>query len=259
VARIYPYPGTDNPDAYEWENRIADPERRIEAFMGSVRTLEGSTVVDIGSGSAFHAWQFAAEAATVYAVEPSPLMLAQALRRPSRANLHLVRGEAEHVPLRAGFADVVHARFAYFFGPEPGRAPEREYPTPVPLASGEEPARVTSGVSSCEPGIREALRLMNAGGAFFVVDNHLTSGDFAGLLYRYGYVRDPSAEQSVRDRFWRHHGFDRETIASCWRAPDRATLRQVMAMEFPGNEDAILSKIAGAELSYHYDVYWRRA
>jgi hypothetical protein len=48
-------------------------------------------------------------------------------------------------------------------------------------------------------------------------------------------------------------------VKSCWRAPDRATLRRVLAMEFPAERlDELLTHITGTSLSYHYAVYWRR-
>jgi ubiquinone/menaquinone biosynthesis C-methylase UbiE len=149
VGRYYHYPGADNPETYEWENRIADPGQRIEACMASIAPWTDRTLIDIGSGSAFHAARFAESAARVVAVEPSPAMRAQALRRIASTphpNLSLVAADAEAVPLRDGVADVVHSRFAYFFGPAGDR------------------------VASCEPGIAEALRLLKPGGAFVVID-----------------------------------------------------------------------------------------
>lgn len=240
MSTIYRYPGAANPETYEWENLIADQEQKIEAFMQSVVDFDDGVVVDLGAGSAFHATRFAESAHRVYAVEPDPDMLAQAFSRLAanpRPNVSVIAAGADDVPLRDGIADVVHARFAYFFGPE------------------------DEWVRSCEPGVHEALRLLRPGGAFFVIDNHLTSGDFADLLLKYAFASAPSgdAEQERRDAFWREQRFQRKMIDSSWSAPTRDVLRQVMAMEFPAEHiDAIMADIDGTSLTYHYDVYWRR-
>lgn len=237
MTKIYPYPGTQDAETYEWENRIADPERRIEAFIESVVPMAGRTVIDIGAGSAFHAVRFAQTARHVYAVEPAPGMLVQAHRRladEGAANVSLIAADAEAIPLLDGIADIIHSRFAYFFGPAGG------------------------AVVSCEPGIREAKRLLKAGGAFFVIDNELLSGQFATFLGQ-SYYSDLESAQQERDQFWHEQGFDKTVIESSWTAPDREVLRRVITMEFPADHvDTIMSQIDGASLSYHYDVYWYR-
>lgn len=242
MKTFYRYPGASQPDVYDWENRIADPEQRIEAFMATIVPFNDRTIVDIGSGSAFHAARYATEhtGSLVFAVEPDADMLAQAYRRLADdplGNLSIVAASAEDIPLRDGIADIIHSRFAYFFGPEDAH------------------------VRSCEPGIAEAMRLIKPSGGFFVIDNSLTDGDFARFLRRYAWrlSDDGTPEQERRDVFWREQGFDRQTIASAWVAPDREILRQVITMEFPEQSvDSIMSEIDGSTLTYSYDVYWRR-
>jgi ubiquinone/menaquinone biosynthesis C-methylase UbiE len=239
MTTIYSYPGNDQPETYEWENRIADPEQRIEAFMASVAPIRQSMLVDIGSGSAFHAVRFADIAEHVYAVEPSVAMLAQAHSRLAanpRWNLSVVAAGAEDIPLRDNLADIVHSRFAYFFGPE------------------------TQHVRSCEPGIQEALRILKPGGVFFVIDNNLIEGEFAQLIERFGYSGPtPERMQAQLDTFWSERGFDKETVHSEWNAPDREVLKAVLAMEFPtADVEEIMGGITGLSLSYAYDVYWIR-
>lgn len=238
---FYRYPGAADATTYEWENRTADPDQRIEAFMTSVAPFAGRTIVDIGGGSAFHASRYAREYpdARVLVVEPDADMLAQAFRRLADAplgNLSIIAANAEDIPLRDGIADIVHSRFAYFFGPAEG------------------------GVKSCEPGIREALRLLAPGGVFFVIDNSLTDGDFARFLRQYGWnlSADGHAEQTRRDAFWFEQGFQKQTVASAWVAPNRDVLRQIITMEFPADAvEPVMNEIDASLLSYSYDVYWR--
>jgi ubiquinone/menaquinone biosynthesis C-methylase UbiE len=239
VSAIYDYPGAHDPATYDLENAIADPEGRIEAFMAGVHPFAGMSVADIGAGGGYHACRYARDAAHVWAIEPAPLMLRQLYTRVAGlglTNVGVVPAGAEDLPLRDNLADVIHSRFAYFFGPErPG------------------------GPRSCEPGIREALRILKPGGVFFIIDNALTSGQFAGFVDRYAYARGQAAAmQRDTDRFYAGHGFARATVESRWAAPDRAALRQVIAMEFPAAAvDPIMDAVQGSALSYHYRVYYR--
>lgn len=239
MGHIYHYPGEDDQATYDLENQIADPEQRIEQFMESVCPLTGGVLADIGAGGGFHACRFAERAARVFAVEPAPAMLRQLYQRVAHnglQNVSVVAAEAADLPLRNELGDLVHSRFAYFFGPE------------------------RDTVRSCEPGIREGLRILKPGGYFFIIDNALTSGQFAGFLSRHGYARGKATEMQQRnDAFYAGHGFQNATVESSWTAPDRAALRKVLTMEFPGEEiDAMLAEVYGTGLSYHYRVYYRR-
>ena len=88
----------------------------------------------------------------------------------------------------------------------------------------------------------------------------MTSGDFAGVLASHGYTRGVAQEmQEANDAFYQEQGFEHMTVGSAWVAPDRGTLRQVLAMEFPGAPlEEIMDTVLEAELSYHYRVYHRR-
>jgi ubiquinone/menaquinone biosynthesis C-methylase UbiE len=207
--------------------------------MESLVPFDGTALADIGAGGGYHACLYARRAAHVYAIEPAPAMLRQLYARVAAsdlANVSILAADAENVPLRDGWVDVVHSRFAYFFGPEGG------------------------SVRSCEPGIAEAMRILKPGGWFFIIDNALTTGQFAEILSRYGYTRGQAAAmQEASDAFYDRHGFHRVTIEASWTAPDREALRRVMGMEFPGQPvDEIMSDINGTKLSYHYRVYHRR-
>jgi ubiquinone/menaquinone biosynthesis C-methylase UbiE len=239
VGFIYHYIGAQHQATYDLENQIADPEQRIEQFMESLAPRSGAALADIGAGGGFHACRFAQRAARVFAVEPAPAMLQHLYARVAESglgNVSILCVEAGDLPLRDNLVEIVHARFAYFFGPEGGTA------------------------RSCEPGIAEAMRILKPGGCFFIIDNALTSGQFAGLLSRYGYTRGKAAEMQQRsDEFYTGHGFEAAIIESTWTAPDRAALREVLAMEFSGQDiDAMMAEVDGEELSYHYRIYYRR-
>ena len=206
--------------------------------MEGIAPLAGLSLADIGAGGGYHACRFAERAAHVFAVEPASKMLRQLYGRVAggvRANISILAAGAEDVPLRNGCVDVLHSRFAYFFGP------------------------VRGAVRSCEPGIREGLRLLRPGGHFFIVDNALTSGQFAGFLARFGYSQGQAARiQEENDEFYGELGFACATVESTWTAPEREALRRVVAMEFPtGAVEAIMSEVNGAEMSYHYQMYYR--
>jgi SAM-dependent methyltransferase len=64
----------------------------------------------------------------------------------------VLAGSAEEVPLADGSVDLVHARFAYFFGPR------------------------------SEAGVAEVARVLRPGGSFCVIDNDWEEGTFATWL-----------------------------------------------------------------------------
>ncbi len=206
--------------------------------MEGVAPLAGAWLADIGAGGGCHACRFAERAAHVFAVEPAPKMLRQLYGRVAggvRINISVLAARAEDVPLRDGCLDMIHSRFAYFFGPARGAG------------------------RSCEPGVKEGLRLLRPGGHFFIVDNALTSGQFAGFLARFAYSQGQAARmQQENNEFYGGLGFAHATVESTWTAPDRETLRRVVAMEFPtGAVETIMSEVDGVEMSYHYRIYYR--
>ena len=207
--------------------------------MEGIAPLAGVSLADIGAGGGYHTRRFAGRAAQVFAVEPAPKMLRQLYRRiasSAATNVSVLVAGAEDVPLRDGCIDVIHSRFAYFFGP--ARSPVR----------------------SCGPGIEEGLRLLRPGGHFFIVDNALTSGQFASFLDRFAYPRGQAPQmQEENDEFYGSLGFEHATVESSWAASDREALRRVVAMEFPAEAvKTIMSEVEGAELSYHYRIYYIR-
>ena len=136
-------------------------------------------------------------------------------------------GSAERLPLFDRSVDVVHARFAYFFGP------------------------------GGEPGIAECLRVLRPGGVMFVVDNDLRSGTFASWLARSSWAPHHSADDV--EAFWRGQGFALVRVPSRWEFTSRADLEAVVGIEFPAAlAGELLAEHQGAVVDCHYALYWRR-
>ena len=158
LGRLYSYPGSTDPSAYERLNECTDPDGKIEQLMWGLAPISGKVVLDIGAGSGFHALRYATEAAHMLAVEPDPRMLDRMwvrIQRHGATNVSALGASADALPLSEGLVDVAHARFAYFFG-----------------------------TSDCLPGMREIQRVLKPGGHFFIIDADPDHGDFGGLARR---------------------------------------------------------------------------
>ncbi len=214
-----------SPAVYELENRSVDPDRVIEAAMARIRPWDGAALLDLGCGSGFHLPRFAVSAATVIGVEPHPALLALARRRTAAlTNVQVHPGTAQAIPLPPASVDVVHARWAYFFGP------------------------------GCEPGLREVARVVRRGGAAFVIDNDATRSTFGGWFARSLPRYDPAAVE----RFWAARGWSREPLDLRWEMSSRADFEAVIRIEFaPGEADAILSQWPGTSVDYAVNLFWR--
>jgi SAM-dependent methyltransferase len=228
---VHPAPNIQaTPDVYEVENCAADPEQRIESAMRAVQDWRGLDVVDLGCGTGFHLPRFAATARHVTGIEPhqaSRRAAVQRCRRLQLGNVAVLAGSAERLPLPDHSADVLHARFAYFFGP------------------------------GCEPGITECLRVLRPGGVMFVVDNDLRSGTFASWLARSSWTPSHSADEV--EGFWRGQGFELVRVPSRWAFASRDDLEAVVRIEFPPElANELLAEHRGVVVDYHYALYWRR-
>jgi ubiquinone/menaquinone biosynthesis C-methylase UbiE len=215
----------EHPATYELENRAVDRDGVLEQAMESVASWSGREVLDLGCGTGFHLPRFAATAMRVYGVEPHPALLRLTARRTrALANVTLLSGTAQAVPLPDASVDVAHARWAYFFGP------------------------------GCEPGLRELARVVRRGGTAFVIDNDATRSTF-GRWFRRGYPRiDPVAVE----RFWASHGWTRVALDIDWRFDSRADLEAVVRIEFtPEVADAILAEHPGTTVDYAVNLFWR--
>jgi SAM-dependent methyltransferase len=214
------------PEIYELENRAADPHDRITSAMREIGDWTGRTVLDIGCGSGFHLPLWAATAERVVGVEPHPPLVALARRRTrSLANVRVLEGAAELLPVPNASVDVVHARWAYFFGP------------------------------GSEPGLRELDRVVRRGGTAFVIDNDPTRSTFGGW-FRRGY---PEVDPVAVERFWSMHGWRRRPIEMGWSFASREDLEAVVRIELPPEaaEEALASH-TGTTVDYAVNLWWRQ-
>jgi SAM-dependent methyltransferase len=211
---------------YELENRAADPDGRLWAALRSLAPWEGRDVLDLGCGTGFHLPLFAATARSVVGVEPHPDLVALARRRTSRlANVTATQGVAQAIPLPDASVDVVHVRWAYFFGP------------------------------GSEPGLAEIERVVRRGGAAVVIDNDATRSTFGGW-FRRGY---PTVDPTAVERFWSTRGWTRTPVDMGWRFSSRADLEAVVRIEFtPEIADAVLATHDGVEVDYAVNVWSKR-
>jgi SAM-dependent methyltransferase len=201
------------PDLYELENRALDPAGLVLAAMRRLAPWAGKTLVDLGCGSGFWLPGYADEAAEVIGVEPDPALITLAGARDPRARV--LAGSAEHIPLPSQSADVVHARFAYFYPPR------------------------------CAAGLAEVQRVLKPGGTLVVVDNDQRAGEFADLLRATGGTGQDQAD--VTDTWWAARGASRTEVMSRWQFTSRADFEAVLRLEFPGGA-------ADAWLAGHPDV-----
>jgi SAM-dependent methyltransferase len=226
VTGVIPSPNIwQHPEVYELENRAVDPDGLIEAAMRSVRGWSGAVVLDVGCGSGFHLPRFAVDAARVVGVEPHPPLVELARRRTAGLGHVDVRaGTAQRLPVPDASVDVVHARWAYFFGP------------------------------GCEPGLREVARVLRRGGAAFVIDNDATRSTFGGWFRRSLPAYDPGAVE----RFWARQGWRRTPLLTRWSAASRAEFEALVRLEFaPELAGDILAGHPGTEVDYAVNLFWR--
>jgi SAM-dependent methyltransferase len=188
------------PELYELENRAIDPDGLVLAAMRELAPWHGRTLVDLGCGSGFWLPGYAREAELVIGVEPDPGLLPLAQARTAAA--HVLRGSAEHIPLPDESADVVHARFAYFWPP------------------------------GCDAGLAEVMRVLRPGGALVVVDSDQRKGQFAELLRAAG----PGAQgrADLTDAWWAERSAQRTEVMSKWLFGSRDDFEAVLRLEFPG-------------------------
>ena len=217
----------NHPDVYEIENLGVDPEGLIEATMAGIHDWSGQRVLDLGCGSGFHLSRFALTASTVVGVEPREPLAALARRRISQlslTNAAVIEGAAQKLPLADDSVEMVHARWAYFFGP------------------------------GCEPGLAEVGRVLRPGGTAFVIDNDASRSTFGTWFRRAMPAYDPEAIE----RFWARQGWSRESLDIRWSFGSRADFESVVQIEFTDAlADEILDEHEGSGVDYAVNLSWR--
>ncbi len=215
-----------HPATYEAENRAVDPDGLLESTMASIAPWAGRTVLDVGCGTGFHLPRFAETAARVIGVEPHPSLVALARRRTRRLPVvSVLEGLAESLPLPDASVDVVHARWAYFFGP------------------------------GCEPGLAELDRVVRRGGTAFVIDNDPTRSTF-GSWFRRGF---PTVDPARVERFWSSRGWSRHPLDLRWEFTARADFEAVVRIEFPAPvAESIVSTYDGTSVDYAVNLWWKQ-
>jgi SAM-dependent methyltransferase len=213
----------NNPAVYELENRAADPDGRLAAALASLTSWADRDVLDVGCGTGFHLPVFASTARSVVGVEPHPDLVAIARRRTRRlAQVSVLEGTAQALPVPDASVDVVHARWAYFFGP------------------------------GCEPGLAELDRVVRRGGTALIVDNDGSRSTFGGW-FRRGY---PMIDPDQVERFWSRRGWTRTPVDMGWRFETRADFEAVVRIEFaPALADQILTEYDGLEVDYAVNIW----
>jgi SAM-dependent methyltransferase len=216
-----------HPGVYEIENKALDRAGHVLDAMRRLAPWAGKTIVDLGCGTGYWLPGYAAAARRVIGIEPDPALLARAATRITGLTTAEVRpGSAERTGLPDRSADVIHARFAYFFGP------------------------------GADAGLGEALRVLRPGGSLVVVDNDYRWGEFAGLLAAASAI-SPQSAAAATDAWWRERGASRHEVRSELRFAARADLEAVLRIEFPGPvTDAWLARNPAATgLSYGYVLF----
>lgn len=210
-------------DLYEIENLAADPDRTVEQAIQRIAPWSGKVVMDVGAGTGYHLERFHDAAAHVIAVEPSANLRLRMMQRIVDRTLDrtsVVGASAVDIPLRDHCVDIVHSRFAYFFGP------------------------------GCEPGIAELERIVRPGGTAFIIDNDLRSGTFASWIHA-GYPDRPLSPNEI-ESFWIDQGFTISRLESCWRFDNRDDLERVVHLEFPSDKAAqFVAEYPSNEIEYN--------
>ncbi|NKQ56832.1 class I SAM-dependent methyltransferase [Amycolatopsis sp. K13G38] len=186
-------------DVYEIENRAQDVGDAIWLALAEERDWSGQDVLDVGCGDGFHLPRFARTAKFVLGVEPHAPLVERARRRVAPLpNVSVRAGSADRLPADDASVDVVHARTAYFFGP------------------------------GCEPGLREADRVLRPGGALVIVDLDVTREPYG----RWMRADLPHYDTCEVDEFFAGQGFRCRRVATRWRFAGRGDMEAVLNIEF---------------------------
>jgi SAM-dependent methyltransferase len=216
-----------HPEIYEIENRGVDRAGVLWAAMQERAEWTGRDVLDVGCGTGFHLPHFAERARSVTGVEPHDALAAIARRRVRRLpTVSVLTGVAGDLPMPDASVDVVHARWAYFFGP------------------------------GSEPGLAELDRVVRRGGTAFVIDNDPERSTFGGW-FRRGF---PEVDPQQVARFWSARGWSRERLQIAWTFDSRADFEAVVRIELPTAvaEQVLTEHPDTTGVDYAVNLWWRQ-
>ena len=195
--------------------------------MRALASWAGRDVLDIGCGTGFHLPRFA-ETRRVgdrRRAAPRPGRARPAAYPPARRTSPCCQGTAQALPLPDASVDVVHARWAYFFGP------------------------------GCEPGLAELDRVVRRGGTAFVIDNDPTRSTFGGW-FRRGYPKSTPTRSSGSGR---PHGWTRDAgrHRAGLRLPRGPRGGRADRVRRADVADAVLAGHEGTEVDYAVNLWWQ--
>ncbi|MGK2876653.1 MAG: class I SAM-dependent methyltransferase [Nocardioides sp.] len=208
-------------EAYEIENRGADPDRRLRDALMQIGDWTGRDLLDLGCGTGFHLRDFAVDARQVVGIEPHPPLAALAARRVrTRQNVTVSAGSADATGLASSSVDILHARWVW--------------------------------ACESEEAVAEMARVLRPGGVAMIVDNDASRSTFGRWFAR---ARPDRAGAT----FWADRGWQPHPVEMGWRFASRADLEAVVAIELaPEYADGLLSEVSGTEVDYAVTVWSRR-
>jgi len=216
---------------YELENEALHRDGRLDRALNSIASWDNKTIIDIGCGAGFWLPHYARRAEHVIGIEPDRRLLELATQRTAGlSGVDVHHGSAAHLPIGDHIADVVHARFAYFFG------------------------------SGSEAGLDEVSRILAPGGTFLAIDNSWSGGDFAQLL-RTSTVGNATIDPDETRQWWADRGARRHEVVGAWSAKSNDELERILRIEFPVDVVSdFMQDHHRSTLSYRFAVYeWRSA
>ena len=211
-----------NQATYELENEAILRNGVLDKRLEDVADWKDKVLLDVGCGTGFWLKNYAKTAAKVIGVEPDPTLLELAeTRLENIENASALRGSAEHIPLGDASVDIVHARWAYFFG------------------------------AGSDKGLAEVKRVLRPGGVFIAIDNSWRSGDFADLL-DHSVAGNGTFDPELTQVWWTENNAKRIEISDAgWNAKSATELEKILRIEFPeATVDNFLSTHEGDSLSY---------
>ncbi|GAB3273012.1 class I SAM-dependent methyltransferase [Kineosporia babensis] len=202
--------------------------RRIAAMMDDGRASGAPSALGAGDGSDSGSVGGAdpVDSATRSAGEAESAAAARSATAADLRKIDIRLGTAQKLPVPKASIDVVHARWAYFFGP------------------------------GCEPGLAEIRRVLRPGGIAFVIDNDATRSTFGTWFRQWLPSYDPAAVET----FWARQGWSRRSLDIRWEMPTREEFEAVVRIEFSREHaDRILASHPGSSVDYAVNLLWYQA